>query len=242
MSLPLRYKICRWPQAVKCLSNNSRKLKIKVTELLSNKYIHGMMIEVKHAEIGTLFAAVIQGEGEIVSNKTKEGDVLPWMTTSEILKQLLKFGFDITYTERLTLDSQTLDLLITLRNLGYDKVTKLVVACRKEDGTRILKSTPVAIKSEYNQDKLVYGTSISYKLFTKRVISDSIYNLQDISNDTIKWDWIDAMYGIDDILADNSDIEDFEAWVGETRIDKNMPYTSPEYNSDLTPYDSTLGG
>ncbi len=240
MSLPLRYKICRWPQAVKCLSNNSRKLKITVTELFNSNSIKGLLIKVRHINYGTLFAAMIEGQGDLVTDTTKEGDIIPWMSTNEILVQLKKFGFDITYVEKLSLDTPTLEFLMKLKSLGYDKITRMVVMFRELDGTLSAKTLPLAIKSEHNVDKLTFGCQITAKKFYQRCADGYIYNMQDKDEMKLKWRWIDAIYNIDDILSENSDIEDFEVWQGDTRIDPNMPYTSPEYNTDLTPYDSTV--
>lgn len=249
MSLPLRYKICRWPQAAKCLSNNSRKLKINVTEVLDGKTLEGLLLTVTHHDYGVLFATMISGSGEIISNKDPRGIALPWMTTKEILTQLGKFGFDITYAERLSLDNETVDLLMKLRKLNYDKITKIVVN-ESRDGKFIHHTYPVAIQSRYNQDLLTFSVLITQRKFHERASAGYLLNLLNFDNGTLKWDWIDAVYNIDDVLADNSDIEYFEIYQGGNRI---YPITHADIstpaidNSGLTPYeenesDDTSGG
>ena len=240
MELPLRYKICQWPQAVKCLSNNSRKLKISVSDVLDGKTLQGTLVSVVHSDYGVLFAAMIDGQGEIISKKDPRGLPLAWMTTKEILTQLGKFGFDITYTERLTLNIETLDCLMRLKNLGFDKVTRIVVFDR-HDGSLHKHIYPVAIQTKYNQDVLTYGTLITFRKFTERTSDGYMYNLENLDDFKLKWDWIDATYNIDDILSENSDIEEFEIYQGGHKIFPVIPTVYTEYvdNSNLTPYDES---
>ena len=203
--------------------------------------LRGTRVSVEHSSYGVLFAAMTDGRGEIISDVDEEGNVVPWMTTDEILKQLFKFGFDITYTERLTLDEHILNYLMQLRNLGFDKVTKVNVMNRVEGSLRP-KIYTLAIKSEYNSDMLTYGTTISQKRFMERLTSNYIMNIEDIHDSKLKWDWVDSIYNIDDILSENSEVVDFEVIPPEVEIpeDPAKPFTMPEYNSDLTPYDSTV--
>ena len=208
MNQPLRYKICRWPQAVKCLSNNSRNLYISVTELVNNKTLEGTLIKVEHAEFGTLFAAVAAGSGEIVTKNDDDGNLIPWMSTNAILQQLAKFGFYIYYKEISSLDDDTIDYLMKAVNLGYDKITKLVVEYR-ENGRRIPREYVVALNSKQNEDLLGFGMHVTGAKFTNRITAGKLITLQD--NGVYQWDWLDSIYNINDVLEENQDIEEFES-------------------------------
>ena len=241
MSLPLRYKICQWPQAAKCLSNNSRQLIIKVIDLCDYGNMLGTLIEVVHLHYGTLFAAIPEGKGEIISDKDDKGNELPWMTTEEILKQLLKFGFDITYTERLTLNDDTLAYLMYLRNLGFDKITRIAVMHRTDNNVPYIKTYPLAFKSEHADMLINYGMKIVGKQFNDLLANNWVINLAEKDNYKLSWNWIDATYGIDTILEENSDIEDMQAWLNGEEIDPNRllaaPSSYPAYPQMFTPYD-----
>ena len=240
MSLPLRYKICRWPQAVKCLSNNSRKLRIHYSSFMDHELFKGSLIQVTHSDYGVMFTAVIDGEGEIVSKDDNRGLPLPWMTTKEILTQLAKFGFDITYVEKLSLNKETLAYLMKLRNIGYDKITKLYIR-QQIDGKVMHRPYFLALQTEHNLDVLTYGMMITEKKFNERLAAGYMFNLANADDDRIDWDWIDALYNIDDVLADNSDIEEFEVYQGGQKIfppEKIDWGIVPEIdNSSLTPYE-----
>ena len=149
--LPLRYRICKWSQASKCLSNNSRQLHIYVDKFINNDKFTGEVIKVEHDTLGVLFAAVTGGTGLDITDYDNDGDYIPWMTTAEILKQLRKFGFIIYYNEISSLDDKTLDELIRISNLGYDKITKIAVMTRK-DGKLTYHTYPIAMKSTDNTD------------------------------------------------------------------------------------------
>lgn len=207
MNQPLRYKICRWPQAAKCLSNNSRNLYISVNELINNKSLQGLLIKVEHAEFGTLFAAVAAGSGDIVTKYDDEGKLIPWMPTQAILQQLSKFGFYITYKEISSLDDNTINYLMQILDLGYDKISKIVVEYR-ENGSRHLDDYVIALRSSENPDLLTFGTQITRTKFTNRLTAGKILSLKDAD---IDWDWLDSIYNIADILEENRDIEEFEA-------------------------------
>lgn len=203
---PLRYKICRWPQAVNCLSNNSRNLYISVNELVQNEVLTGVLIKVEHTELGTLFAAMVRGEGQIVTKDDEEGNHIPWMTTSQILQQLAKFGFYIIYNQISSLDDDILDELMQVRDLGFDKLNQIVVQSRKE-GSKVSKKYTVAMKTKGNEDLLIYGAHVSELKFNNRLASSKMIVL--LEDSTIEWSWVDSLYNISDILQENADIEKF---------------------------------
>lgn len=217
MNHPLRYQISQWPQAADCLSNNSRNLRICVDELVNNKHLTGMIIKVEHPEMGVLFAAMYKGQGEYITSHDSEGHYIPWLTNEEIIGQLEKFGFLITYNEMSSLDDATISYLMRVADLGYDKLTKLNVITRN-NGERIVHQYTVAMKSEKNDDLLTFGASVTSNKFTRRTSEGSILNLTESSN--IEWNWLDSIYNIADILQDNADIEHMEV----------------ENTEDMTPY------
>ena len=74
-TIPLRYNISDWHQAVQCLSNNSEHLHINVSDYVQNDSIRGTKISVIHDMYGTLFAYIVDAVGELVS------DVGPMLST-----------------------------------------------------------------------------------------------------------------------------------------------------------------
>lgn len=234
MGQPLRYRISQWPQAAKCLSNNSRNLYISINNLVQNDTLTGMLIKVEHTEFGTLFAAMIRGQGRIVTQYDDSGNYIPWMTTPEILVQLRKFGFDITYNQISSLSDDILNKLMQVRDLGYDKINKIVVVSRK-DGLRINKSYIIALKTKGNEDLLVYGLPITEVKFNNRLAAGKIISLNESDFD---WEWVDAIYNIDDILQENADVEKFEASESQ-EAPVMMEHPAMEVPEGFTLYDET---
>ena len=234
MSLPLRYRISRWQQAAECLSNNSRNLYITVSEFVNNETLQGTIIKVEHTEFGTLFAAMIKGEGRIVTRWDEENNLLPWLSVPQILTQLKKFGFDITYKEITSLDDQTIDWLMNIRNAGFDKISQVVVISR-QNGIKIPHKYTIALKSDENSDLLTFGMSISSAKFTSRTSAGKILSLEDYDTD---WGWLDSIYNINDILQENSDIEPHGgSELAESPI--MIEHPSIEVPEGFTPYDET---
>ena len=120
----LRYKISSWRQLPDCLSNNSRELRIHITDFFNNEELRGFRISLEHTTLGVLFCCVLQARGSIVTDEDEYG--ASELTPEEILKELRKYGFEITYEPIKGLSGNLLDYLITLDKLGYDKIRVLI--------------------------------------------------------------------------------------------------------------------
>ena len=198
---PLRYSISKWPQAINCLSNNSRDFHIKVDEVINNEKFHGEIVRVEHDKFGTMFAAVTQGEGTIITEGGSTDDI-QWMTTDEILIQLAKFGFDIIYKKVLSLDQSVIDYLLKIDSLGYDKINRIELIPRVANVRDIYI---IAFKSEENPDLINYNAEVLRKDFDDKLHRSSVISL---TNQIVEWDWLDAVYNIKDILEENSNPDD----------------------------------
>ena len=64
---PLRYNISDWHQLPGCKSNNSRELKLVVTDLIKNSVLEGVVIKVMHETFGVLFACTVGGSGNLLT-------------------------------------------------------------------------------------------------------------------------------------------------------------------------------
>ena len=112
---PLQYKISSWRQLPNCLSNNSRDLRIHVTDFFNNEELRGFRISLEHRTMGVLFCCVLQARGTIITDDDDYGATE--LSPDEILKELHKFGFYITYEPIKALSGNLLNYLITLDNL-----------------------------------------------------------------------------------------------------------------------------
>lgn len=148
-----------------------------------------------------MFAAVIQGSGSLLSDKDEQGDDLPFFTTEQILKELERFGFYINYDVKSHLPDSTVQFLRNLLNLGYDKISKIVVDMRTTDGLKQVPLTVVFKSYLHNDDILVYGTRISSAQFNSKLIANSIVNIT--NEPDMKWDWVTYIANIQDILNEN---------------------------------------
>lgn len=172
---------------------------------------------------------MIKGSGSLISEEDEEGVIIPFLTTEEILKQIEKFGFIVKYDLKSNLPDNVIAYLSELYNLGYDKITKIIVDTVNKDGDRIKKPTIIVMKSDQgNDDLLTYGSIISFNKFAKKLSDNSVMNVTDEPN--MVWDWVTYMFNISDILDENIDpTDDFET---QTDI----------HTGHLTPYSETPEG
>lgn len=177
------------------------------------------------------------GVGEIITKYDEEGNDLPFLTTDEILKQLMKFGFYITYDVKSNLPSNVISLLQSMYELGYDKINKILVRSRDNSGHYVWRPKVVVMFSDQNTDIITYGAKITRTLFDNKLESNSIMNLTD--KEDMNWDWLTYVCNISDILDENIDTKDyFETETDvEEHVDLNVEdlvpegytiYTSPE--------------
>lgn len=200
---PLRYRISSWRQLPECKSNNSKKFSIHVADICSNPEFNGFRISVEHELFGNVFTCVLNARGYIVSGV---GDIGEYEFTNEqILAELAKYGFLITYIKEPNLSGSQIQYLMTLRDLGYDKIRIISVwdsvACDNEPSYKVVafQSTPLG-------DWLNNAYSPSTKEFTQALVNGTAVNLTFISRTRdFDWSWLrDFVGNIDDIIQDNA--------------------------------------
>lgn len=202
MSEPLRYNISDWHQLTECQSNNSRDLQICVGDFIQDSRLVGLRIQVWHADFGILFACVLNTRGSLVSELST--NIAYELTTDQILSELKKYGFIVTYEPRRHLPESQLSYLRTLKELGYDKI-RIIPVYIIEHGTKITKPYIVAfyikdnvrwLDNMYCSPKTEFHTSLE---------NGSAINISAISaTNNWSWTWLDYVANIDDILSDNT--------------------------------------
>ena len=200
--IPLRYNISSWNQLAGCMSNNSSDLSISVSQAINDVRLSGTIIRINHAEYGTLFACVVGCSGTLVSEITS--GLIPEFTAKQILEELEKWGFLVTYRPRANLDGDQLQYLMTLDALGFQKIRILNVYKYQQDGKTISTPTVVAFNIEQNSSWINNGYSASEAELSLALNNGSAMNITAISKDKkFRWDWLDYVANISDILADN---------------------------------------
>ena len=202
--MPLRYKISSWRQLPDCLSNNSKLLHIHLSDFINNRNLLGFRITVEHDTFGTLFACVLNASGDII---TPGYDYVPYeLSPDAILKELEKFGYFITYEPVASLPGNQIEYLITLRGLGYDKLRKLSVWKNGLSGKESSPVKLVAFQSDPHGDWLNNAYCPSDKEFYNALMDGTAANLTEIcKTKKFRWDWLDFVANIDDIIKENAD-------------------------------------
>lgn len=208
----LRYSISSWSQATKCLSNNSKDLHISVADYLHNVDFEGQIVSVVHVKYGTMFAVITNGRGYLISETDEDGNELPFLTTEETLRQLEKFGFDISYAEEPNLSGEQLTFLTNLYNIGYDAITRIRIKYPK-----ITRNVYIAYDSSKGVEYLAFNTMISKAEFDASLESGAIVNISKMDS-TLEWDWLTYTCQIKDLLDDNSVVRS---------IDERCPVVEP---------------
>ena len=199
---PLRYKISDWHQLPECKSNNSRSLQLHVADLIQDDRISGLRITLTHESFGVLFAYVLNLSGRIVT--IPESEVVPQLTPAEILRELEKFGYLISYEPSKNLKESQLAFLKALLGLHYDKI-RILNVYTIEGGVRRFTWYVVAFNVSKNPYWLNNDYSPSYAEFTKSVLEGSAYNVSALPEcSRYDWSWLKGWVGsIEDILAEN---------------------------------------
>lgn len=203
MSNPLRYNISSWLQLPECRSNNSTDLYLTVNRVIDDgsHRLSGLVIYVKHTQYGTLFACLINAEGSLLTPDKNSG-IIQEFSSDEILEILATFGFDITFHVNQHLSGDQIAFLMTVDELGYNKLRRLYVQ-DKPDGTY----------SEYiivfNVDKcpadwLDVNYMCGKKPFVDALLSSGAMNLTDLEQTKgFDWTWLTYVANIEDIIEDN---------------------------------------
>lgn len=201
--MPLRYNISNLRQLTGCLSNNSRDLSIHVTEFYNQPTIRGLRISVEHTIMGTLFACVIDASGKLITDYGNQGQFHEF-TVEDILGELEKYGFYVTYNPRYNLKGTQIEYLMTINKLGYDKIRVLDV-WNAPIGVKESKWYVVVFRSKAHPDWLNNAFSPSEKEFKQALVDGTAINITDICEcHKYNWSWLDYVGNIDDILLDNA--------------------------------------
>ena len=200
---PLRYQISNWKQLPNCKSNNSKQLHLHVTDFIQNNDIKGVRITLDHDVYGELFSYVVNASGSLVS--TFDKDIEYELTTDEILTQLAKYGFLITFHSWEDLSGDQVQYLMTLQNLHFDKI-RLLSVWDAPNGVKEFKLHVVAFQVEQLPDWLNAGYAPSKTEFLDALNSGYAINISAISETrNYRWDWLyNWVADIGDVLADNA--------------------------------------
>lgn len=203
--VPLRYNISDLRQLPKCLSNNSRELHLRVGDVIGmGGNLTGLKITLEHEYLGVLFAHVCNARGSII---TSDPNTDPHeLTPQQILDQLEKYGYYITYDPRKALSGDQLQFLMTLNGFHFDKIRKLVVNYTGFDTTDY-RVWVVAFNATELPDWL-NNAHVATKYEFETALSDgNAMNVTTLSGARYyAWDWLDYVASIDDIIADNAEV------------------------------------
>lgn len=198
--VPLRYQISNWRQLPACKSNTSRDLCIRVTDFIQDRRLSGLRIEVVHVEFGVLFAYVVHAKGTLIPKDVQYG-LITELSVTQILSELAKYGFFITFHEYEQLPGDQIAYLSTLNQLKFDKLRMLSV----HDGDDAITYV-VAFNVSQNSRWLDIRYCPSKKEFLEALKNGSAINVSAICKGKgFVWDWLyDWVADIDDIIADNA--------------------------------------
>lgn len=173
---------------------------------------------------------MIKGTGSLLSEEDENGISIPFLTTDEILKQISKFGFLVEYDLKSNLPDQVTAYLSTLYNLGYDKITRILVKTRGKDRLIYGRTTIIVLKScEETINIMKYDKTVTEAEFNKLLDHNVVMNVTDEPD--MVWDWVTYMFNIKDILEENLDqTDDFE-----TKTDIKTGETSTFVDPVLAP-------
>lgn len=201
MSNPLRYNISNWLQLSECRSNNSVDLYITVKQVIDDgsHRLSGIIILVNHNQYGTLFACTINSSGTLLTPDPDSG-IIKEFTTDEILAELNKFGFDITFTINQHLSGDQISYLLTVYDLGFDKLRMLEV--QQEDGH--YANYLVVFNVEKCPDWIQNDFVCDRRSFLAALNNSGAMNLTNLKQTKgFDWTWLTYVANIDDIIRDN---------------------------------------
>ena len=202
-TIPLRYNISNLRQLTGCLSNNSRDLSIHVTEFYNQLSVRGLRISVDHTVLGTLFACLLDADGDCITYY-EPGKKKPELTVDQILSELEKFGFYVTFNPKANLKGSQVQYLMTVGKLGYNKI-RVITIWDSPIGVKTFKWYVVVFKSKYLPGWLNNAYSPSIKEFQNALMDGHAINITDICEcHKYRWDWLDYVGNVDDITLDNA--------------------------------------
>ena len=204
----LRYNISSWTQLTECKSNNSVDLYITVKQVIddgSNR-LTGLIILINHNQYGTLFACLVNADGTILTHDSNS-EIIKEFTTDEILEVLNTFGFDVTFHIHQHLSGDQLSYLMTLSELGYDKIRRLLVdyGTTERRYSEFIVAFNVAKCPNWIKNDYVCGV----RPFLDALMHSGAMNLTDLEQTKgFDWTWLTYVADINDIIEDNSMAEE----------------------------------
>ena len=207
MAQPLRYNISNWLQLSDCKSNNSVDLYITVKQVIDDgsHRLQGINILVNHTQYGTLFACLVNSSGSLLTPDPDSG-IIKEFTTEEILAELNKFGFDIIFEINQHLSGDQISFLMTVYDLGYDKLR--VLSVQDKPGGHY-SDYLVVFNVEKCPDWIHNDYTCGKQVFVNALTSSGAMNLTDLKQTQgFDWTWLTYVANIDDIIRDNGYAED----------------------------------
>lgn len=209
MSKHLQYNISNWLQLSECKSNNSADLYITVKQVIDDgsHRLTGIIIMVQHTQYGPLFTCLVNASGTLLTPDPVSG-IIKEFTTDEILAELNKFGFDVTFEINQHLSGDQISFLMTVNELGYDKLRVLSV----QDKPGGLYSDYVVVFNVEKCPNWIYNDfTCGAQPFITALLTSGAMNLTDLPQTKgFDWTWLTYVANIEDIIRDNGYIEDEE--------------------------------
>ena len=160
----------------------------------------GIIILVQHNQYGTLFACMVNADGTLLT-KDSNSEIIWEFTTDEITKILATFGFDVTFHINQHLSGNQISYLMTVSDLGYDKLRRLLVQ-DKPDGK--YSEYIVVFNVAKCPDWIANDFTCGKKPFVDALISSGAMNLTDLEQTKgFDWTWLTYVANIEDIIEDN---------------------------------------
>jgi len=184
-------------------SNNSRDLSITVSDFIQDQRLSGQCIRVIHKDFGVLFACVINAQGVIIT--PFQDEMTFEFTPKQILAELAKYGFYITYEPNKNLPGSQLDFLMEINRLGFDKL-RILNVWNTVNGLKQFKHYIVAFMTKHKKDWLNNSYSPSEGEFLEALRDGSAMNISGLSA-AKRWNWswlAEFVANINDVLADNA--------------------------------------
>jgi len=203
-NMPL-HNISNWLQLSECESNNSKDLFITVKQVIDDgsHRLEGIIILVNHAQYGILFACLVNSKGSLLTPDPVSG-IIKEFSTDEILAELNKFGFDITFEINQHLSGEQISYLITLSGLNYDKLRKLPVYEYDSQANKIFSDYIVAFNVKQCPEWIQQEYTCSKADFLRKLNDGVALNLTHMSQTQLfDWTWLTYVANIDDIIEDN---------------------------------------
>lgn len=191
-------------QLPQCLSNQSRELRISVTDFVQDPRLQGLRIQVIHDQFGVLFACVIYSGGTLL--KEKDDELISELSWEDINRELEKFGFLVYYHPRQELTSDQLAFLINIHRLGMDRLRPIGVR-ETHRGYEEVHTEIVAFQADRHPKWLDIKFFPNESEYTKALSDGSAINIRVLSKDhKFSWTWLDYVADIGHILEENGEV------------------------------------